>query len=96
MLSVLLFMFLIPWVVLIVWHFRRRRTNVVIKEVKEQKNTLLLALTEEGRIERSKMRSNNGEAYSNTYARESRFARVAFLARERVVPEIADGSIKKN
>jgi hypothetical protein len=48
---------------------------------------VLLALNEEGLQERSKLRGHNGEQFSNAYAREKRFERVAFLAPERSFPE---------
>lgn len=53
----------------------------------EQKNQVLLALTDEGRHERSKLHGTNGEQFSNAYAREKRFERVAFLAPERSFAE---------
>jgi len=48
-LSALLLLFLVPWIVLGVKHYRKRRVSQVVKEILEQKNYLLLALSEEGR-----------------------------------------------
>jgi hypothetical protein len=59
----------------------------VFRVAQEQKNQVLLALSEEGREERSKLRGHNGENFSNAYAREKRFERVAFLAPERSFSE---------
>lgn len=86
-LSTLLVLFLIPWIVLLVWHLRKRRNQQVFKVALEQKNQVLLALTDEGRHERSKLHGTNGEQFSNAYAREKRFERVAFLAPERSFAE---------
>ena len=61
---------------------KRKQHQQDIKVVQEQKNQILLALTTEGREQRSQLRGTNGELFSNVYAREKRFERVAFLARE--------------
>jgi hypothetical protein len=42
-------LFLVPWIILGVKHYRKRRVSQVVKEILEQKNYLLLALSEEGR-----------------------------------------------
>lgn len=73
-------LFLVPWVLLLITHKRKKRQVSMIALAREEKNTVMLALNEEGKSLRSKMRANNGEQYMNPYAREKRFERVAILA----------------
>lgn len=84
------FLFLLPWIFLIVCQCKNRMKRSEMKAQKEFKQQQLLKISDYGREIRKLIKGPNGEDYADVDQREARFVRVDALAQEKSFSNVKD------